>query len=197
MREARRRKHQWDTGDWSWEMGVSRDFHVGPGLKEVVRVFQAGGIVGFKDREKLPADKGGEALAARAGWSLGPERPAEDEANVMEVRLQVIERQRVALVHPGRIDVVGPVGHDFRSHHIAEGEILDRAVVLGELLIGGAADGADVSHHMVAVITAAARPNHIFGRAQQAHDAGPASQAELGTRVGTGWGVSVLANGPW
>src|ERR1035437_345484 len=180
MHDARRRKPQWEAGDWTWKLGVSRRFHVSPGLKEIQIVRRGLGLNRTKETRLIrflegPPDERAEALAALAAPSLGVEWPAEDEANVMEVGLKVLGHHPVVRanrnliraetglpeVDPACIDVIGPVKHDFRGHEVAEREVLHVAIILGELLIGGAAQGAHVSHHMVAVKTAVVHPRHI------------------------------------
>src|ERR1035437_8360883 len=95
MHDPPRRKPQWEAGDWTWRLGVSRLFHVGPGLEEIQIVRRGLGLNRTKETRlicflKYPPDERAEALAALAALSLGVEWPAEDEANVMEVGLKVL-----------------------------------------------------------------------------------------------------------
>ena len=143
--------------------GISRRFHVGSGLEEIEVVRR--GQVGF-------------GRGNRARWFPGErrrrgcERPGRPGRVVPWARGQrKMRRTSWRLLgqvrrpsgsdwtqHPiGRsVRVVGSVGNDFGGHAIAEGEVLHSRVVLGKLLAGGAAQRADVGHHMVAEKTAAA-----------------------------------------
>src|ERR1035441_11114424 len=91
-----------------------------------------------------------KGLPALPELSVRPEGPAEGEAHIVEVHVKVCDHFRVVLIDPSEVVVVGSIRNDFGSHTVAEGEVLHGRIVLRELLIGGAAHRAHVSHHVVA-----------------------------------------------
>src|ERR1039457_4267481 len=96
-------------------------FHVGSGLEEIEIVrcgherSGSGPIITRLVRllEKTTG-QGPKGLAAQAELSPGPKGPAEGEAHIMEVGVELGDHDRVVGIsrRPGGIEAVGPVGNE-------------------------------------------------------------------------------------